>query len=46
VAAIPLSPFYDSEGPKDLIRFAMCKKREVLEEAAKRLAEYFSALQG
>jgi aspartate/methionine/tyrosine aminotransferase len=42
VAAIPLSSFYDRNPPSDLIRFAVCKKQEVLEEAAKRLENYFS----
>jgi aspartate/methionine/tyrosine aminotransferase len=46
VAAIPLSPFYDKAGPKDLIRFAVCKKQPVLEEAAQRLQTYFSVLSG
>ena len=43
VAAIPYSPFYGEDAPKDLIRFAFCKKREVLEEAARRLESHFAA---
>jgi aspartate/methionine/tyrosine aminotransferase len=37
IAAIPLSVFYGEDGPTDLVRFAFCKKREVIEESAKRL---------
>jgi len=40
VAAIPLSAFYDSESaepPRHLIRFAFCKREDVLREALKRL---------
>ena len=45
VAAIPLSAFYNEDAPRHLLRFAICKKREVLEEAAKRLGSYFTAEQ-
>ena len=41
VAAIPLSVFYTGEEPRTLVRFAFCKKREVLDEALRRLASYF-----
>ena len=43
VAAIPLSAFYGADPPTDLVRFAFCKKDDVLEEAATRLRRYFSA---
>jgi N-succinyldiaminopimelate aminotransferase len=38
VAAIPLSSFYSGDAPQNLVRFAFCKQRSVLEEAADRLA--------
>ncbi|HEX4864388.1 MAG TPA: pyridoxal phosphate-dependent aminotransferase, partial [Acidimicrobiales bacterium] len=39
VVAIPASAFYDDPtAPRPLVRFAFCKRREVLEEAARRLA--------
>lgn len=41
VAAIPLSAFYKTDPPRDFIRFAFCKKREVLEEAVARLHQRF-----
>jgi len=41
VAAIPLSAFMQSAKPNHFIRFAYCKKREVLEEAVRRLATHF-----
>jgi N-succinyldiaminopimelate aminotransferase len=44
VAAIPLSPFYEGDAPTDFIRFAFCKRSEVLEEAARRLERYLAAL--
>lgn len=40
VAAIPLSAFFAGSGPTNLVRFAFCKQRQVLEEAARRLAAY------
>jgi N-succinyldiaminopimelate aminotransferase len=46
VAPIPLSAFLGADGPTDLVRFAFCKKRAVLEEAGRRLGAYFAALQG
>lgn len=40
VAAVPLSAFYrDASGAESLIRFAFCKRPEVLAEAAKRLRQ-------
>ena len=42
VAAIPLSPFYGADGPQTLIRFAFCKKLEVLNEAVHRLERHFA----
>ena len=43
VGPIPLSAFFSAGGPTDLVRFAFCKKRAVLEEAGRRLTAYFSA---
>lgn len=37
VALIPLSAFFDSGEPDHLVRFAFCKRRELLEEALDRL---------
>ena len=37
VAAIPMSAFYEGDAPSGLIRFAFCKKDEVLDEAVVRL---------
>ena len=45
VATIPVSAFYDPEGPaapQNLIRFAFCKKPEILEEALRRLEKALS----
>ncbi len=41
VAAIPLSVFMRDGKPDSLVRFAFCKKREVLIEAISRLEKYF-----
>ncbi len=41
VALIPLSVFFGGAKPDTLVRFAFCKKREVIEEALKRLQKYF-----
>ena len=39
IVAIPTSVFYDDrEAAKTLVRFAFCKRAEVIEEAAARLA--------
>jgi N-succinyldiaminopimelate aminotransferase len=42
VAAIPYSPFYSEDAPSGLIRFAFCKKQDVLHEAVLRLEAYFT----
>ena len=43
VVAIPTQVFYDDqadpEGGRDLVRFAFCKIREVIEDGAARLAK-------
>jgi len=42
VRAVPMTPFYDPsspENPTDLVRFAICKKRETIAEAARRIRE-------
>ncbi|MDE2163657.1 MAG: aminotransferase [Alphaproteobacteria bacterium] len=41
VAAIPLSVFMQGKKPDNFIRFAFCKKREIIEEALVRLEKYF-----
>ena len=41
VALIPLSFFFTGRKPDTLVRFAFCKKREVLEESLARLEKYF-----
>jgi aspartate/methionine/tyrosine aminotransferase len=43
VALIPLSPFFANGKPDNLVRFAFCKKREVIEAAVTRLERYFTA---
>lgn len=43
VALVPLSPFFGPGGPDDLVRFAFCKKREVLEAALTKLERYLGA---
>ncbi|MGH6872768.1 MAG: aminotransferase [Rhizomicrobium sp.] len=43
VALIPLSVFFTGGKPDTLVRFAFCKKREVLEEALTRMEKYFQA---
>jgi N-succinyldiaminopimelate aminotransferase len=46
VAAIPLSAFMQGAKPDHFIRFAFCKKREVIEEAVGRLERYFKGQGG
>ncbi len=41
VAAIPVSAFYERDAPLGWVRFAFCKKDEVLDEACARLGQYF-----
>jgi N-succinyldiaminopimelate aminotransferase len=41
VALIPLSVFFSGGTPDYLVRFAFCKKRELLEAALQRLEKYF-----
>ncbi len=42
VALIPLSVFFSEAKPTNMVRFAFCKKHEVIEEAVRRLDRYFS----
>jgi N-succinyldiaminopimelate aminotransferase len=39
VVAIPTGVFYDSDAGRQLVRFAFCKRAEVIEEAGRRLAQ-------
>ncbi len=41
VTAIPVSAFYESVPPRNLVRFAFCKDDKILEEAAGRLTRHF-----
>jgi aspartate/methionine/tyrosine aminotransferase len=43
VALIPLSVFFTGNKPDNLVRFAFCKKREVIDAALIRLTGYFRA---
>ena len=43
VALIPLSVFFADGKPDNLVRFAFCKKRAVIEEALTRLRAFFPA---
>ncbi len=43
VAAVPLSAFYEGEGPTEFIRFSFCKPNATLDEALRRLGEYLGA---
>jgi aspartate/methionine/tyrosine aminotransferase len=43
VALIPLSAFYADGRPDTYVRFAFCKKRDLIEEAVARLERYFAA---
>ena len=42
VTVIPVSAFYEKDGPSHLIRFAFCKRDEVIAEALTRLERYFA----
>ncbi len=42
VTAIPVSAFYPANAPKNFIRFAFCKRDEVLREALRRLDAWLS----
>jgi aspartate/methionine/tyrosine aminotransferase len=42
VAAIPLSVFYSSDPPTDLVRFAFCKTANTISDAGVRLRECFA----
>ncbi len=42
VAAIPVSAFYEGDAPRHWVRFAFCKKNEVLDEACARLQRHFA----
>jgi len=42
VAAIPVSAFYEGDAPTQWVRFAFCKKDEVLDEAVARLGWHFA----
>lgn len=42
VALIPVSAFYDADPPRTLVRFCVCKKDAILEEAVRRLTGYFA----
>ncbi|MGD0190424.1 MAG: aminotransferase [Rhizomicrobium sp.] len=42
VALIPLSVFFEDGSPDHLVRFAFCKRREVIEDALVRLEIYFA----
>jgi aspartate/methionine/tyrosine aminotransferase len=41
VALIPLSVFFADGTPRNLVRFAFCKKRAVIDEAVSRLEKFF-----
>jgi N-succinyldiaminopimelate aminotransferase len=43
VALIPLSAFFENGEPGHLVRFAFCKKRELLDQALERLEKYLPA---
>jgi len=43
VTPVPLSVFYGPGAPEHLVRFAFCKKREVLEDAGRRLEKHFAS---
>ncbi len=41
VTAIPISAFYETDGPQHFVRFAFCKEDETLRTAITRLKTYF-----
>ncbi len=43
VAAVPMSAFYDTEGPRQFVRFCFSKRDEVLDAAVDRLKSWLSA---
>lgn len=43
VAAIPLSAFFETDPPRNLLRFCFCKKDDILDTAVDRLNTYFKA---
>jgi aspartate/methionine/tyrosine aminotransferase len=45
VALIPLSAFFEDGKPDHLVRFAFCKKRDVIEDALSRLERFFTKRQ-
>ncbi|SDQ87451.1 aminotransferase [Pseudovibrio sp. Tun.PSC04-5.I4] len=44
VAAVPISAFYGTEGPRTFLRFCFCKKNSVLEEALGRLRKWMGEM--
>ncbi len=46
VAAIPVSAFYASDPPRNLVRFAFCKQTHVLDEALDRLRRRLRPIDG
>jgi aspartate/methionine/tyrosine aminotransferase len=42
VALIPLSVFFEDGSPDHLVRFAFCKRRDVIEDALRRLEAHFA----
>ncbi len=43
VAAIPVSAFYETDPPRNFVRFAFCKQDSVLDEAVARLGRHFTS---
>jgi aspartate/methionine/tyrosine aminotransferase len=41
VACIPVSAFYETDPPRNLVRFCFCKTDEILGEAVRRLGDHF-----
>jgi hypothetical protein len=42
VALIPLNAFFKDGTPHHMVRFAFCKKHDVIDEAVARLEKYFA----